>query len=97
MSQASISKKLYFLKTSLPWMVYMFTLTFITAVITFLVFTGKSANNMHKADALITRTQNNVYNSSDSFYRELSFQASVISLLTIITICVIYHTFKSII
>lgn len=95
MSQATVSRSAYRLKIALPWLVYLISLAFIASVITFLVFTGKASNSMHKS----TDNSNNesgIYNGSDSFYRELSYQASVISLLTIITICVVYYTFKNI-
>lgn len=80
MSQANISKYAYRLKIALPWLINFILLTFLTSVISFLVFTGISVKTMKQTDIL---------------YKELSYQASVISLLTIITLCVVFYTFKN--
>ena len=93
MTQATVAKTTYRMKVALPWVIYLTFFTFLTSVITFLVFTGMSANTMKDAP-INGSNQTGVYNSANSYYRELSFQATVISLLTIITFCVVYHTFK---
>jgi len=97
MTQASISKNAYRLKVALPWAINIIFLSFLTSVITFLVFTGKSANNMQgvSKNNSSTTPQTNIFNGSDSYYRELSYQATVISLLSIITLCVVFYTFKN--
>lgn len=96
MTQASISKNAYRLKIAIPWVLNFVFLAFLTSVITFLVFTGKSANNMQGAEKNSgSNSQTNIFNGSDSYYRELSYQASVISLLTIIAICVVFYTLKN--
>jgi hypothetical protein len=97
MSQASISKNLYRMKVFLPYTIYFIFLFFLTSVITFLIFTGKTANNMKDATSNGANTETNIINSSDSLYRDLSFQAVVISLLTIITFCMVFTTLKTII
>lgn len=98
MTQARIAKMNYNMKIALPWFTYLLFFSFLTSVICFLVFTGRSANSMGGASANTgNNNQTNVYNSKDSFYRELSFQATVITLLTIITFCAVYHTFKALI
>lgn len=98
MTQAKIAKIGYNMRTFLPWITYLLFFAFLTSVICFLVFTGKSAHNMNNAAANTNNnTQNNVYNSNNSFYRELSYQATVISLLIIITFCMVYKTFKELI
>ena len=95
MTQAKIAKIGYNMRNFLPWITY---LLFFTSVICFLVFTGKSAHKMNNAIANNNNsTQDNIYNSDNSFYRELSYQATVISLLTIITFCIVYKTFKELI
>ena len=96
MTQASVAKSAYRMKVALPWVIYLTFATFLTSVITFLVFTGMSTNTMKDAPDNGT-TQSGVFNSAHSFYREVSYQATVISLLTIITFCVVYHTFKVIV
>jgi len=98
MTQARIAKMNYNMKIALPWFTYLLFFSFLTSVICFLVFTGRSANSMGKASKNNgNNNETNIYNSSDSFYRELSFQATVIALLVIITFCVVYHTFKALI
>ena len=92
MTQAKIAKIGYNMRNFLPWITYLLFFTFITSVICFLVFTGKSAHKMNNAIANNNNsTQDNIYNSDNSFYRELSYQATVISLLTIITFCIVYR------
>jgi len=92
----SVSKTLFNLRSSIPWVVNILFLAFFTSTVTFLVYTGKSVNYMQNATDN-GNTQNNIYNGSDSFYREISFQATVICLLTIITFCIVYHTLKDIV
>ena len=92
----SVSKTLFKLRSSIPWVINIVFLAFITSVVSFLVYTGKTVNSMQSASNNGT-TENNIYNSSESFYREISFQATTICLLIVITFCVVYHTLKDII
>ncbi len=92
MTQASISRNLYRMKISFMYFIYFMFLLFITSVITFLVFTGKTVNEIKDSDSQI-----NVINGSDNLYRELSYQAVVIILLTIISFCVVFHSLKNIV
>ena len=94
MTQETISKSAYRLKIFLPWLLIIILLASITSIITFLVFTGLSTNDMRNATPN-TNNETGVYNNSDSFYRELSYQATVICLLTIIALCVVFYTLKN--
>lgn len=92
----SVSKTLFKIRSSIPWVINIVFLAFITSIVCFLVYTGKTVNEMQNATSNGS-TENNIYNSSNSFYREISFQASVVSLLIVITFCIVYHTLKDII
>lgn len=95
MTQATISKHTYRLKITLPWLITIIFLALITSIVTFLVFTSMSARDMHHADKNSGNNETNVKHSSESFYRELSFQAAVICCLVIITLCTVFYTFKN--
>ena len=95
MTQATISKHTYRLKITLPWLITIIFLGLITSIVTFLIFTGMSAKDMHHADKNTGNTETSVKHSSESFYRELSFQAAVICCLFIITLCTVFYTFKN--
>ena len=95
MTQATISKHVYRLKVTLPWLFTILFLASITSIITFLVFTSMATNDMRKATLNSTNSESSVYNNSDSFYRELSYQSTVICLLGIITLCVVFYTLKN--
>lgn len=92
MTQASISRNLYRMKIALPYTIYIIFFFFLTSVICFLVFTGITANNLKNTNSDVS-----VINSSDNLYRDLSFQATIISLLTIIAFCSVYYTLKNIV
>lgn len=95
MTQKNISLLSYRLKTALPWLFTILFLAAVTSIVTFLVFTGMATNDMQNADPNATNSESNVYNNSDSFYRELSYQATVICLLGIITLCIVFYTLKN--
>lgn len=90
MTQAMLSKNAYRMKIIFPYLTYFIFGLFIASMISFLVYTGKTVNNLENKIS-------NAYGSEDSYYRELSYQACVISLLSVLTFCVVYQTFKKLI
>lgn len=95
MTQSFIAKNTYRMKILFPYFSLLLLSLFVASVVCFLVFTGKSANAMHNAKD--QHHEDKISNGADSFYRDLSFQASVISLLTLTAFSNIYLTFKKLI
>jgi hypothetical protein len=79
MPQENISRHLYRMRVSYFWVINLFSLAALTAIVCFLTFVGITVKN----------------NGTDGLNREVAYQSTVISLLLIITYSVVFAVFSN--
>lgn len=79
MAQESISKHIYRLRVSYPYMINFLSLAALTSIVCFLTFIGLTVKK----------------DGSDGLNREIAYQASVVSLLIIIAYSVVFGVFSN--
>ena len=79
MAQESISRHIYRMRVSFPYIINIISLFALTSIICFLIYVGKTVQS----------------EGSDALFREVSYQASVVALLLIISYSVVFGVFSN--
>lgn len=79
MAHESISRHIYRLRVSYPYIINFFSLAALTSIVCFLTFIGMTVKN----------------EGSNGLNREIAFQATVVSLLLIIAYSVVFGVFSN--